>query len=137
MTNRGIVRQLVSDKEALVELIGKEKIEKMDCHTSSCESCETCGKKNKFLLADYSEIVFVGDVVEIYTETSKYNVAVFVTFILPLIMLFIGIALGKGNETKSLIWGLILFAFSLIFAYIFDKSFKAKVIVSKVIERND
>jgi len=137
MTNRGIVRQLVNEKEALVELTGKDKAEKIDCHTSSCESCESCGKKNKFLLADFTEKVQVGDVVIIYTETYKYNLAVFVTFILPLIMLFIGIAIGRGNEMKSLIWGGILFAFSLIFAYIFDKSFKAKVIISKVIERND
>lgn len=52
-------------------------------------------------------------------------------------MLLIGIWLGRESEIKSLILGGILFAFSLIFAYIFDKSFKAKVKIMKVIERND
>jgi positive regulator of sigma E activity len=141
MTKLGIIRSFVADQGILVEVVDEEKIESSACKPSSCSSCESCGKK-KFVLADYPdqiprENLLVGKWVEVYSDATHYTVAVIVTFILPIIMLLIGIWLGNGNEIKSLILGSILFAFSLIFAYIFDKSFKAKVKVTKMIERND
>ena len=141
MTKLGMIRKFVTDQSVLVEVVDEEKIESSACKPSSCSSCESCGKK-KYVLADIPESFIredleVGKWVEVFSDTSKYTIAVFVTFILPMIMLFIGIWLGNGSEKKSLLFGGILFAFSLIFAYIFDKSFKAKVKITKVIERND
>lgn len=140
MTKIGLIRSFV-DGKVLVEIVDEEKIESSTCKPSSCSSCESCGKK-RFVLADMPDSSFqkkleLGQWVEVLGDNIKYTVAVLVTFVLPMIMLFIGISLGHGNETKSLILGLLFLAFSLIFAYIYDKSFKAKVKITKVIERND
>lgn len=141
MNKIGIVRNSLSGQGVLVEIVDEEKLESSACKPSSCTTCESCGKK-KFVVADIpidlsDKPLQVGQWVEVYTATSQYTIAVIVTFILPLILLFFGIWLGRGDEKKSLLFGLLLFAFSLFFAYIFDKSFKAKVIITKVIERND
>jgi positive regulator of sigma E activity len=140
MTKIGIIRSFM-DEQVLVEIVDEEKLGSSACKPSSCSSCDVCGKK-KFVLADPPDIALnldlkPGQWVEVIADNVKYTLAVLITFVLPLIMLFIGIGLGGGNEVKSLILGGLLFAFSLIFAYIFDKSFKAKVKITKVIERND
>lgn len=141
MKSIGIIRSFVAEQGVLVEVVDEEKFESSTCKPSSCSTCESCGKK-KYVLADYPDLILkeelkLGQWVEVFSDTSKYTIAVVVTFILPVVMLLIGIWLGRESEIKSLILGGILFAFSLIFAYIFDKSFKAKVKIMKVIERND
>jgi positive regulator of sigma E activity len=140
MTKIGIIRQVI-EKQVLVEVVDEDKLESSACKPSSCSSCESCGKK-RFVLADFPELPLEKELtpglwVEVFSDATKYNIAVVVTFILPIVMLLLGIWIGNGNEIKSLLLGGLLFAFSLIFAYIFDKSFKAKVKITKVIERND
>jgi positive regulator of sigma E activity len=140
MTKMGIIRSFV-DGQVLVEVVDEEKLESSACKPSSCGSCESCGKQ-KVDLADLPDSDLKNELkqglwVEVLADNTKYTIAVLVTFVLPIIMLLIGIWLGQGNEIKSLLLGGLLFAFSLIFAYIFDKSFKAKVKITKVIERND
>jgi positive regulator of sigma E activity len=140
MTKIGIIRQVI-EKQVLVEIVDESKLESSACKPSSCSACESCGKQ-KFVLADFPDSTLEKELVpglwvEVFSDASKYTIAVGVTFILPIVMLLFGIWLGNGNEIRSLILGGLLFAFSLIFAYIFDKSFKAKVKITKVIERND
>lgn len=140
MTKIGIIRSFM-EEQVLVEIVDEDKLGSSTCKPSTCSSCDACGKK-KFVLADFPDKSLnfdckQGQWVEVVADNAKYTLAVLITFVLPLVMLFIGIGLGGGNEVKSLILGGLLFAFSLIFAYIFDKSFKAKVKITKVIERND
>jgi len=123
MTKQAIIRKIIIDK-ALVEII--EDAEKCNF------KCEGCELKNKLLLSDLNIPVKENDVVEIYIENYKLFISTFVTFILPLILLIFGLFLGRGNEIKSLLFGGIFVAIALIFAYIFDKYFKAKVTITKV-----
>lgn len=123
MTKKGIVKKVIGE-EILVEILEDE---------THCDyQCEGCNKKNKLFLADTTIPVKENDVVELFIENYKFLICTFVTFILPLILFMVGIFLGRGNEIKGLLLGGIFVAFALIFAYIFDKHFKAKVIISKV-----
>jgi len=124
MVKKAIIRKIIEDK-ALVEII--EDAEHCDFN------CEGCEQKNKLLLADATIPVKENDVVEIFVENYKFFISTFVTFILPLILFILGLFLGRGNEIKSLLFGGIFVAFALIFAYIFDKHFKAKVTIERVL----
>lgn len=144
MIKNGVVRSFV-EEQVLVEIVDEDKLGSSSCKPSSCSTCESCGNK-KYVLAELPDSIGKEDIhpgiwVEVFSDNIKYSIAVTITFILPIIMLLFGIWLGTRvgmkNEIMSLILGGILFAFSLIFAYIFDKSFKAKVKITKVIERND
>lgn len=144
MTKNGVVRSFV-ENQVLVEIVDEEKLSSHSCNPNTCSTCESCGKK-KFVIADLPEAlpkenIQIGMWVEVLADNIKYSIAVLITFVLPLIMLFVGFYIGmrlnKGSETKGLLVGGILLAFSLIFAYIFDKSFKASVKITKVMERND
>lgn len=124
MVKKGIIRKIIEDK-ALVEIIDD---------TEHCDfNCEGCGQKNRLFLADTAISVKENDVVEIYVENYKFFISTFITFIMPLILLILGLFLGRGSEIKSLLFGGIFVAFALIFAYIFDKHFKAKVTIAKVL----
>jgi len=124
MVKKGIVRKVIADK-ILVEIIND---------TTQCNyKCDDCKLKDKLFLVETPIPVRENDVVELFVENYKLFMSIFVTFILPLILFIIGIFLGKENEIKGLLIGGIFVAFALIFAYIFDKHFKARIIVSKVL----
>lgn len=126
MVKKGIVKKIIDDK-ILVEVLTDEELR-------SCNSnCESCKFKDKLFLVDAFVPVKENDVVEIYIENWKFFISTFVTFVLPLILFITGIFLGRGNELIGLLYGGIFVAISLFFAYIFDKHYNARVIITKVI----
>ena len=68
-------------------------------------------------------------------ENKKIIIAVVVSLLFPLFMLLIGIIIGNGNITKQAIYGGVLFIIAVFCAYRFDKRFKAKIKVTRIVEK--
>lgn len=136
MERIAIVRKLIEAEngKVLVEFLQENGMVNT-CAPEQCSTCSQCSKQSKFMLTDAGLSVGLGDKVVVYFPTYRYYLAIGITFVLPIILLFLGIYLGFGNEKKSLIFGGLFFAFSWLLAYIVDKKIKVKVMITRILER--
>ena len=121
----------IIDKQAIVEILNDIDFES-ECN-NNCSECKN--KKNQFL-ADIKTETNEGDIVELYINGYKMFISIILTFLLPLALFVLGLVIGGINNIKGVIFGLLFVAISLIFTYIFDKYFSAKVYISRILERN-
>lgn len=137
MERIAIVRKVIEagGGKALVEFL-QENDPSGSCAPEQCSTCSQCSKQSKFMLTDAGIPVESGDTVVVYYPTYRYYLAMAITFLLPVIMLFFGIYLGYGDEKKSLLFGGLFFAFSLLLAYIVDKKIRVKVVITRILERH-
>ena len=137
MERIAIVRKVIeaSGGKTLVEFL-QENDPSGSCAPEKCSTCSQCSKQSNFMLTDSGIPVEMGDTVVVYYPTYRYYLAMMITFLLPVLMLFIGIYLGHGDEKKSLIFGGLFFAFSLLLAYIVDKKIRVRVVITRILERH-
>jgi positive regulator of sigma E activity len=139
MERNAVVRKLLEyadgKRNAMVEFLS-ENDPNGACSPSQCATCSECSKQSKFLLVESNLPIEEGDTVVVFFPTYRYYAAIAITFVLPIILLFVGIYLGHGDEKKSLIFGGLFFAFSLLLAYIVDKKVKVKTVITRILERH-
>ena len=121
----------IIDKQAIVEILND-----IDFENECNNDCSGCKNKKNQLLVDIKTETNEGDIVELYIDGYKMSISILLTFILPLVLFALGLIIGGINNIKGVIYGLLFVAISLIFTYIFDKYFSAKVYISRILERN-
>jgi len=121
----------IIEKQAIVEILND-----IDAETDCSHDCSECKNKNNQFLVDVNMEINEKDIVELYINGYKMFISILLTFILPLLLFTLGLMIGGINNIKGIIFGLLFVAISLIFTYIFDKYFSAKVYISKILERN-
>ncbi|MCK5847642.1 MAG: SoxR reducing system RseC family protein [Caldisericia bacterium] len=102
---------------------------------SQCNSCHSDCKNNDLVFVDDISFAQIGDTVELLIENTKIIIAVVVSLLFPVFMLVFGIILGNGDITKQAIYGGVLFLVAVVCAYSFDKKFKAKIKVIRIVEK--
>jgi sigma-E factor negative regulatory protein RseC len=122
------------DKKAKVKLITPT-----DCGNKGCPLTNLCGKQDLIVETENPINAKEGDRVKIKIESAHYYKALFLVFILPIILLISGYLLGikmAGKETAGYIFmglGIIIWFFVLRFS---SKFYKAKYKVIEVLNIN-
>ncbi len=138
MVKKGIVKKLIGN-QAWVQVINEKKDEpEIQSSSCTCSSCAGCHTQKDFFLVDLNCSVQLEEVIELHFESYRLFILAFVTFILPLIALISSLWISRNMLNSLHKWGLVLsfLAISLLFTYIFDKFYKARVRVVKVLEKD-
>jgi positive regulator of sigma E activity len=110
---------------------------------SKCNSCHSDCQKTDLVFVDDISFAQIGDKVELLIENKKIITAIAVSLLFPVFMLVIGIIIGNSNNgnitkqaviIKQAIYGGVLFIIAVFCAYRFDKKFKAKIKVTRIVE---
>ncbi|MDD4029002.1 MAG: SoxR reducing system RseC family protein [Caldisericia bacterium] len=135
MYRKAIVKR-VTGKSGWVSLLDSNEQTTTACSSGNqCSSCHMDCKKPNLVFVDEMLDAQEGDLVELYIQNGSFLFATMISLLFPLLMLVIGILLGRGVLYKQFIFGSAFFLIAVAIAYLLDKRFKASIQVSHIIER--
>ena len=91
--------------------------------SGDCHKCSGCGaaKETMLLTVDNPIGAHIGDLVKIHSESAPVLKAAAVLYVLPLVLFFLGYALGAVLETSGPIGGGLGFALGIVIVIFYDR----------------
>ena len=122
MEQRARVRRLMDDGRAQVMVI-RESACSGDCH-----KCSGCGAAQETLLFEAENPIGArpGDLVTVKSESGPVLRSAVVLYMMPLVLFFLGYALGDGFGVGALA-GCLAFAASIALVVVYDRKVQAKM----------
>lgn len=118
MTNRGIIKEILDNNMALVE------VRRESACGHDCASCKGCGDGAKLSTVIACNDIGAGiyDDVIINASTGKILKGAMYVYIIPLILFFIGYFIfGNFSGTLGTVFGILGFIIGIIYAIIYSK----------------
>lgn len=122
MYQTGIVEELSKD-------MAKIRIQRSTACGETCASCGMCPAKDMVISALNKPNAKVGDTVSVYLSDAKILKAAFLVYIIPIIMLVIGYAIGikwYGSENAGILFGFVALIVSFVLICFLDRYLKRK-----------